>query len=200
MNPFEIAWSLLKGEYIHPSAMGHFARGRLLAEQGKEEGGGVSYRFAADRIADPPMELKPGKETDYPSKVPQNMRRGGPTFSRTDARNKQTKDDLAREKGFETYAQMMQQQRDKDHEEAMNIPQEKVNAFIHRLDNPVMRKPIFEGDRPYMSGHDELRNRAMRQTLVQRPSAYPRSMSYVDESGRTRYLDLPQDYYEEVQG
>ena len=96
--------------------------------------------------------------------------------------------------------QMMQQQRDKDHEEAMNIPQEEVNAFIQRLDNPVMREPMFEGDRPYMSAHDELRHRAMRQTLVQRPSAYPRSMSYVDESGRTRYLDLPQDYYEEVRG
>jgi hypothetical protein len=200
MSPFEAAWSILKGEYIHPSAMGYFARGRLLAERGKEEGDGVSYRFAADRIADPPMELKPGKATDYPSKVPRNMQRGNPTFSRTDASNKQTKDDLAREKGFDTYAQMMQQQRDKDHEEAMNIPQEEVNAFIQRLDNPVMREPIFEGDRPYMSAHDELRHRAMRQTLVQRPSAYPRSISYVDESGRTRYLDLPQDYYEEVRG
>jgi len=128
------------------------------------------------------------------------MQRGVETFSRTDASNKQTKDDLAREKGFDTYAQMMQRLRDRHHDELMNIPQEEVNAFIQRLDNPVMREPIFEGDQPYMSGHDELRNRAMLQTLVQRPSAYPRFISYVDESGRTRYLELPQDYYEEVQG
>ena len=32
MDAFDKAWTLLKGQYMHPSVMGHFARARMARE------------------------------------------------------------------------------------------------------------------------------------------------------------------------
>ena len=185
--------AFLKGELIHPSAMGYFARSRLLGED--DEGRmGTSYKI--DDLADPPMDIEYNRPTPYPSKVPNKKY---PEFSRTDANNRASKLTAAENQGHENWANFTLNQRDKRHDDMMQIPQEDVDAFIERLSNPEMHQSEFF-DKPHMSGKDERRHDAMDKVLVKRPSAYPPYMRYANEDGTQRSIELPQDYYQEVRG
>ena len=185
--------AFLKGELIHPSAMGYFARSRLLGED--DEGiMGTSYKI--DDLADPPMDIEYNRPTPYPSKVPNKKY---PEFSRNDANNQASKLTAAENQGHENWAGFTLNQRDKRHDDMMQIPQEDVDAFIERLSNPKMHQSEFF-DKPYMSGKDERRHDAMDKVLVKRPSAYPPYMRYANEDDSQRSIKLPQDYYQEVRG
>jgi hypothetical protein len=113
MGAFDRAWALLKGQYMHPSVMGHFARGSMVREADD------SNEYAFDDFGDPA---------------------NAPTmFSGTPADLKHRQQQKIAEKShFENAAEMREAGfRPRVREQAMSIPQEEVEAFIqNRLVNP----------------------------------------------------------------
>ena len=138
-EPMDIAWRLLKGQLVHPSAMGYFARGRMVREED-----------------DNPPEYSFDDQGD-----PANMR------TSADKRRFDMQERIAQSLGHDRFVDMVQSDRDKRLDRMAQIPQEDVEAFIDRLNNPVMVTP--QDGRPYMSPEDELRQRAMRNSLVDNP-------------------------------
>ena len=139
MTPMDIAWRLLKGQLVHPSAMGYFARGRTVREED-----------------DNPPEYSFDDQGD-----PANMR------TIADKRRFDMQERIAQSLGHDRFVDMVQSDRDKRLDRMARIPQEDVEAFIDRLNNPVM--VTSQDGRPYMSQEDELRQRAMRDSLVDNP-------------------------------
>lgn len=114
MSAFDKAWALLKGQYMHPSVMGHFARGSMVREA---EGNPTEYAF--DDFGDP-------------ANAPR-MFSGTPA----DLKHRQ-QEKIANSLGFETAQEMREAGfRPGVRERALAIPQEQVEDFIqNRLVNP----------------------------------------------------------------
>jgi len=115
MGAFDKAWALLKGQYMHPSVMGHFARGSMV----READGPQATEYAFDDFGDP-------------AKTPK-------MFSGTEADLKyRQQEKIANSLGFETAQEMREASfRPRVRERASAIPQEQVEDFIqNRLVNP----------------------------------------------------------------
>lgn len=121
MTAFDTAWDLLKGQYMHPSVLGHFARGSMIREA---DGDPTEYAF--DDFGDPA---------------------NAPTmFSGTaaDLKHRQQQK-IAESLGFETAQEMREASfRPGVRERASAISQEQVEDFIqNRLVNPPVTPPVF---------------------------------------------------------
>ena len=114
MHPFEQAWSLLKGQYMHPSVMGYFARGSMVREA---DGDPNEYTF--DDYGDPANKpiMFSGTQADLAYRQQQK---------------------IAEQQRFDNAMEMREASfRPGVRERAMAIPQEQVEAFIqNRLVNP----------------------------------------------------------------
>jgi len=154
MDEFDKVWALLKGQYMHPSVMGHFARATmaredadyrdLLTGQVKPRDDpsryGVSdYDFYDDAVVDP-APYDPRKRT-------------GPTAMPKPGRGRNRRYDelrrLARDTGFGTTRDSPlhrheEKIRPKIRERALSYPQQAVDDFIARLYNPPTRGPFFK--------------------------------------------------------
>ncbi len=112
MSAFDKAWALLKGQYMHPSVMGHFARGSMVREA--DDG-----QFMFDDIGDPASNSL--------------------TFQNDPRRTKfNHQKSIAEKAGFRNAAEMREARfRPRVREQASAIPQEQVEDFIqNRLVNP----------------------------------------------------------------
>lgn len=114
MNPFEQAWSLLKGQYMHPSVMGHFARGSMVREADDDP-----TEYAFDDFGDP---------ANAPTRF---------SGTQADLAHRQQQK-IAEQARFENAAEMREAGfRPRVREQALAIPQEQVEDFIqNRLVNP----------------------------------------------------------------
>ena len=132
MSAFEQAWSLLKGQYMHPSVMGHFARGQMV----READGPLATEYAFDDHGDPANRPQRFSGTEEDRRF-----------------NRQEK--IARDLGFETAAEMREESfRPRVREQASSIPQELVDAMIAEMKNPQLEGE--EGDN-YLSQRDDNR-------------------------------------------
>ena len=144
MNPFEKAWALLKGEYMHPSVMGHFARARMAREDStnrkedgtlrpREEKLGVSqYTFNDDEHAEPPP---------YDPTIQEGPLAPPPKFYRDFHFDRLTQD--AKKRGYQNPLHRLEEGyyedkgfRPKVRERAASYSQQEVDDFIERLHNP----------------------------------------------------------------
>lgn len=121
MGPFDKAWALLKGQYMHPSVMGHFARSRMVHEDNPD----MKNEFAFDEQGDPANRPRHG------------------TFEQR-AFDNQTR--LANSLNYLNSAEMREDGfRPKVREKAAGYSQQEVEDFIqNRLKNPPVRPAQFE--------------------------------------------------------
>jgi len=127
MHPFEQAWSLLKGQYMHPSVMGHFARGSMVREADDNRSStGVAAQYAFDDFGDPANAPVRGSGTQADLAYRQQEK-------------------IAESLGFETAQEMREAGfRPGVRERALAIPQEEVEDFIqNRLVSPPVIPPVF---------------------------------------------------------
>ena len=168
MNAFDKAWALLKGQYMHPSVMGHFARAKmaredadfrdLLTGQVKPDDDpsryGVSRQDFFDDDTIDPAPYDPRKRTG-PTAMPKKPNRNW----RYDELRR-----LARDTDFGTTKDSPlhrheERVRPKIRERALSYPQQAVDDFIARLYNPPTRGPFFrnpteeELNSPYRLNH-----------------------------------------------
>lgn len=121
MGAFEQAWALLKGQNMHPSAMGHFARSRMVHEDNPD----MHNQFAFDKQGDPANRYNYGTHGQM-------------------AFDNQTR--LANRLGYLNPAEMREDGfRPKVREKAAGYPQQEVEDFIqNRLKNPPVRPAQFD--------------------------------------------------------
>ena len=157
MGAFEKAWALLKGQYMHPSVMGHFARSRMVHEDNPE----MKNEFAFDKQGDPANQPMRGTSDD---RALGNQRR------------------LANHLGYPNPVEMQEDGfRSKVREKAAGYSQQEVEDFIqNRLKNPSVRPAQFRpqahpGERAEYGGGleavDELNIRDLVQSK-QNPETY----------------------------
>jgi hypothetical protein len=157
MSAFEKAWALLKGQYMHPSAMGYFARSRMVHEDNPD----MKNQFTFDKQGDPA-----------------NRPRHGTSEQRAFDNQKR----LANSFNFLNAAEMREDKfRPKVREKAASYSQQEVEDFIqNRLKNPPVTPAQFypkayPGERAEyrsgLAGVDELNIRDLVQSK-QNPETY----------------------------
>ena len=121
MGAFDKAWALLKGQYMHPSVMGHFARGSMVREV---DGDPTEYAF--DDFGDPANAPRMFSGTQADLKHRQQQK-------------------IAEQARFENAVEMREADfRPGVRERASAIPQEQVEDFIqNRLVNPSVTPAKF---------------------------------------------------------
>ena len=121
MGAFDKAWALLKGQYMHPSVMGHFARSRMVHEDNPE----MENQFEFDKQGDP-------------ANRPRHGTHGQMAFGN------QTR--LANSLNYLNPAEMREDGfRPKVREKAAGYSQQEVEDFIqNRLKNPPVSPSQFE--------------------------------------------------------
>ena len=155
MDEFDKVWALLKGQYMHPSVMGHFARGTMARED-------ADFRdlLTGERRTDAEYKKYPINRYDFQNDdtidpAPYDPRkRTGPTampkageFGRDDRYDRLRR--IARNTGFgNTKDGPLHRQEEKVRpiirEKALSYPQQAVDDFIARLYNPPTRGPFFK--------------------------------------------------------
>lgn len=121
MGAFDKAWALLKGQNMHPSAMGHFARSRMVYEDNPD----MKNLFAFDKQGDPANRYNYGTQGQ---------------------RNFDSQTRLANRLGYLNPAEMREDGfRPEVREKGASYSQQEVEDFIqNRLKNPPVRPAQFD--------------------------------------------------------
>ncbi len=154
MSAFNKAWALLKGQYMHPSVMGHFARARMAFED-------ADWRDLLTGQAKPdddPSRYGVGKEGFYdddtidPAPYDPRKRTGPTAMPKAGSGKRNWRYDelrrIARNTGFGSTRDSPlhrheEKVRPKIREKALSYPQQAVDDFVARLYNPPTIGPFF---------------------------------------------------------
>ena len=153
MDAFDKAWTLLKGQYMHPSVMGHLARATMARED-------ADYRDLLTGLVKPdddPSRYGVSRQDFYddatidPAPYDPRKRTGPTAMPKAGVGRNRRYDELrrrARDAGFgNTRDSPLHQHeeivRPKIRERALSYPQQAVDDFIARLYNPPTRGPFF---------------------------------------------------------
>ena len=154
MNPFQKAWALLKGQYMHPSVMGHFARARMAYEDsdwrdlltGQEKPDGYYKKYPVSR-----QDFYDDNTID-PAPYDPRKRTGPKAMPKEGSGRRNWRYDMlrrtARNTGFGPLKdgplhRHEERKRPIIRERALSYPQQAVDDFIARLYNPPTIGPFF---------------------------------------------------------